>query len=100
MYDLIIIGLGPAALTAGIYASRYRLKNLLIGKLLGGTISLAHKVENYPGFESISGVEWSQKAEAQAKKLGTEIIYGTAGRIDPFENGYKVTTDDNQTFVT
>lgn len=100
MYDLIIVGLGPAGLTAGIYASRYRLKNLLVGKALGGTITLAHKIENYPGFEAISGLEWAQKTETQAKKLGSEIIYGTVGRLEKTGEGFKVLLDDKQQFET
>ncbi|PIU03354.1 thioredoxin reductase [Candidatus Shapirobacteria bacterium CG08_land_8_20_14_0_20_39_18] len=96
MYDLIIIGLGPAGLTAGIYASRYRLKNLIIGKELGGTITLAHAVENYPGFESVSGVEWSQKTLEQTKKLGSEIVYGLVEKIERLDVGYKVILRDGQ----
>lgn len=100
MYDLIIIGLGPAGLSAGIYASRYRLKNLIIGKEVGGTINLAHKVENYPGFESISGLEWSKTTEAQAKKLGSEVVYGLVERIEKSEDTYKVFLRDQQQFET
>lgn len=60
-YGVIIIGAGPAGLTAAIYALRYRLSCLVIGKQLGGELSLAHKVENYPGFISISGLELAEK---------------------------------------
>ena len=56
IYDVIIIGAGPASLTASIYASRYKLKNLVIGKVLGGELSLASKIENIPGFISIPGL--------------------------------------------
>ena len=56
-YDLIIIGTGPAGLAASIYASRYRIKHLVLGQQPGGTITLAHRAENYPGFPSISGFE-------------------------------------------
>ena len=73
-YELIIIGSGPASLTASIYASRYRIKNLVIGSQLGGAMALASAVENYPGFERISGLELAQKMAQQAKALGAEII--------------------------
>lgn len=73
VYDLIIIGAGPAGLTASIYASRYKLSNLVIGPEIGGTISKAHKVENYPGFLSISGFELGKKMEEQVKSLGAGI---------------------------
>jgi thioredoxin reductase (NADPH) len=98
MYDLIIIGLGPAGLTAGIYASRYRLKNLIIGKEVGGTINLAHAVENFPGFESISGLEWGKKTEEQAKKLGSEIAYGLVQKIEKIDGGYRVILREDQTY--
>lgn len=58
MYDLIIIGAGPAGLTAGIYARRFNLKTLIIEKeSIGGQIASAPLVENYPGFNKISGAE-------------------------------------------
>jgi len=72
MYDLIIIGGGPAGMTAGIYAGRLGLKTLLITKSFGGQIAKkAVSIENYPGFESISGIELVQKME---KHLRTQKI--------------------------
>lgn len=82
IYDLIIIGLGPAGLTASIYASRYKLNNLIIGKQLAGEIGLAHKVENLPGFKTVSGLEWGQKTLEQVKYLGAEAVTGEVGRIE------------------
>jgi len=72
-YDLIIIGAGPAGLTAGIYAGRYLLNTLIIGKLPGGTISEAYKVCNFPSYKSISGIELTKKMTEQVKDLGIEI---------------------------
>jgi len=69
MYDLIIIGSGPAGFGASIYASRYKIKHLVIGKELGGQIVKTSRIENWPGFESISGPELIQKFSDQAKKL-------------------------------
>ncbi|HEW81201.1 MAG TPA: FAD-dependent oxidoreductase, partial [Nitrospirae bacterium] len=79
MYDVIIIGGGPAGLTAGLYTSRARLKSLLIEKgFLGGQVMTTEWIENYPGFEDgISGVELSQKMEKQATKFGLEIMQGS-----------------------
>ena len=57
IYDLIIIGAGPAGLTASIYASRYKLNHLLIGELPGGLISEAHSVCNFPGANEMSGMD-------------------------------------------
>lgn len=73
-YDVIIVGSGLAGLTASIYASRYKMANLVIGKLPGGTITLAHKVENFPGFTEITGMELAQRVVHQVKALGAEII--------------------------
>lgn len=72
-YDLIIIGAGPAGLSAGIYAGRYRLKTKVISADIGGLMSEAWKVENYPGFISISGAELAKKMRAQVKNVGVEI---------------------------
>lgn len=75
-YELIIIGGGPAGLTAGIYAQREGIKTLLLEKIaLGGQIVLSENVENYPGFpEAISGLELVQRMEKQARKFGLEIV--------------------------
>ncbi|MBE9574362.1 MAG: thioredoxin-disulfide reductase [Proteobacteria bacterium] len=84
VYDVIIIGGGPAGLTAGIYTTRARLSTILIEKLgLGGQASLSDKIENYPGFISgISGGELVHNMEEQAKSFGTMIAYGEVNRIE------------------
>jgi len=78
-YDVVIIGGGPAGLTAGLYTARARLKSLLIEQgLPGGLVTTTEWVENYPGFEEgIMGVELAQKMEKQAVRFGLEIIQGT-----------------------
>jgi len=75
-YEVIIIGGGPAGMTAGLYTSRSRLSTLLIETgLLGGQITTTELIENYPGFpEGINGSELSQLMEQQAKRFGLEII--------------------------
>ncbi|MBA3063901.1 FAD-binding protein [Candidatus Woesearchaeota archaeon] len=69
IYDLIIVGAGPAGLSAAIYASKYKLNTLIIGEELGGTAAHAYKVENYPGFKSISGMELMNKFKEQINGL-------------------------------
>ena len=76
MYDLIIIGGAPAATSAGIYAARKRIKTLLITKDWGGQAVLAPWIENYPGFESISGADLVNNFVNQLKKNELEIKEG------------------------
>lgn len=83
-YDVVIIGGGPAGLTAGLYASRARLSSLLIEKgLVGGQFASAEWVENYPGFpEGISGAELGQLMHQQATKYGLETLIAEATGIE------------------
>lgn len=73
VYDTIIIGAGIAGLTASIYSSRYKVNHIVLDKTPGGQGITAPKVENYPGFLSVDGVELLQKIIEQAKSLGAEI---------------------------
>jgi thioredoxin reductase (NADPH) len=75
-YDVIIIGGGPAGLSAGLYAARASLSTLLIEKgILGGQIANVEHVENYPGFpEGISGFQLGQAMHQQATKYGLETV--------------------------
>lgn len=73
MKDLIILGAGPAGLTAGIYAARYGLSCLIIGKEIGGMANYAEILENYPGFDG-SGFQLMQTMSKQVKKFGVEIL--------------------------
>lgn len=92
MYDLIIIGAGPAGFGASIYASRYKIKHLVIGKEFGGQIIKTSRIENWPGFESITGPELVQKFSEQAKKLGAEIINDEVKEIGRKEDFFEVET--------
>jgi len=100
IYDLIIIGLGPAGLTASIYASRYELKHALIGSLKGGTASESHLVENYPGFESISGQELMENFFNQAKKYRPEFLYTKADQISKNKNVFEIRTNEGKIIKT
>jgi thioredoxin reductase (NADPH) len=82
IYDVIIVGSGPAGLTASIYASRYKLSNLVIGKQLGGELSLAHRVENYPGLPGTSGLELTTKWREHAEGLGVQVMLKEVGKIE------------------
>lgn len=81
-YDIIIIGGGPAGLTAAIYARRAGKTVLLLeSSVIGGQISLSPKVDNYPGMAGISGVDLADQLYSQAKNLGTEILLEAAVEI-------------------
>jgi len=73
-YDAIVIGAGPAGLTAGIYLSRAKLKTLILNEgITGGQLILTHEIANYPGVENISGYQLSNIMMKQAKTFGCEI---------------------------
>ncbi|MFX0048164.1 MAG: NAD(P)/FAD-dependent oxidoreductase [Candidatus Hermodarchaeota archaeon] len=85
-FDLIIIGGGPAGLTAAIYGGRMGLKTALYeGKAFGGLAGTAPKIENYPGFETIGGLELTEKMRKQAEKYGTTFFYNRISAINPKE---------------
>jgi len=84
VYDLIIIGGGPGGLAAGIYAMRAALKTVLIEKgAHGGQMTMSDEVENYPGFEQISGMELSMKFAEHARSYGIEMISDEVEAIEP-----------------
>lgn len=84
IYDLLVLGAGPAGLTAAIYAARSRLSVLVIEQMLsGGQIATTEKVENYPGFpEGIDGLELGQRLEEQARNFGTEMVLATVEKVN------------------
>lgn len=96
MYDIIIIGAGPAGMTAAIYAKQAR-KNVLIleKEVYGGQILKADKVKNYPGFEEISGFDFSTKLYNQVKNLDAEIKFEEVLEIKNDNNNKVVITNKN-----
>lgn len=99
MYDLIIIGGGPAGVAAGIYAARQNLNTLLIAKNLGGQMARkAVDIENYPGFEKISGLELIQKFEKHLRKNKIEIERDLVGKVKKIDGEFVVSTQSRKQF--
>jgi len=94
--DVIIIGGGPAGLTAAIYCSRAMLKTVVIEEQsVGGQMVFTTDIENYPGFpDGVMGPELGGLMEKQAKRFGTEIVYETIKFVD--KNNKKIVTDRNE----
>lgn len=84
VYDIIIVGAGPAGYTAAIYAARAKLKVMMIaGPIPGGQLLLTSEVENFPGFkDGIMGPELMDEMKAQALRFGTEIVQELATKVD------------------
>jgi thioredoxin reductase (NADPH) len=99
-YEIIIIGAGPAGLTAGIYASRANRKTLIIEQALpGGQMINTDGIENYPGFPIlITGAELSSKFEEQAKKLKVDFIWGKVNKFSILENEKIIETEDKKNY--
>ncbi|MDD4878403.1 MAG: FAD-dependent oxidoreductase [Candidatus Nanoarchaeia archaeon] len=95
MYDLIIIGAGPAGCTAAIYAARYHLKTLVLYADMG-QISYAHEIWNYPGYEQINGTELVRKMMAQAVKAGAELKQAEADSIKKKGKAFVVKAGGNE----
>lgn len=93
-YDMVIIGGGPAGLTAAIYAGRANLDVLVLEKPEIGSLLIAHSIDNYPGFpDGISGKGLYELKKKQALKYGVEIVEGTFLELDIFSEPKIVKTD-------
>ena len=95
MYDTIIIGAGPAGMTAALYAARSNLKvALLEAGIPGGQMNNTADVENYPGYALISGPELAEKMFEPLENLGVEHVFGHVQRIEDQGDSKKVITED------
>lgn len=93
--DVIIIGAGPAGLTAGIFTCRAGLDTICIEKLaVGGQASLTYEIANYPGFDSISGFDLTDRMLNQAKNNGLKLVWGTVKSLTKTKTGFSVKTQD------
>ncbi len=99
MHDIIVVGGGPAGLTAAIYALRAGKTVLVIEKNgFGGQIAFSPKVENIPGFRQISGAAFADQLTEQAMDLGADVELEKVIGCEKFEGGFRVTTEEGSTF--
>ena len=96
IFDVIIIGAGPAGLSAAIYAARYKLNIIVIGKEIGGYAAVAHKICNYPSYTAISGMELMQKVLNQVKELGVQILNEEVVKVKGKDGNFIVETVKNK----
>ena len=95
-YDLIIIGSGPAGLTAAVYAARYKINFLVLGKIPGGLIAEIHKICNFPSYDDIPGFELAKKMIEQVKRLGVKINFEEVSNIKKKKTGFEIITNKNK----
>jgi thioredoxin reductase (NADPH) len=98
IFDLIIVGMGPASVTAHVYALRYNMKVLAIGGIPGGLMMETHKICNWPGEIAITGAELSQKMMAQLQAMDANIVMEMVSQISGQINDFTVTTVSGKSF--
>jgi thioredoxin reductase (NADPH) len=100
IWDVIIIGAGPAGLTAAIYGARRSMSVLVLTKDIGGQMAQTHLIENYPGFEGVSGPELADRFHKQAVKWGAEFVFQGADEVihDKEKNIFEVKTEKTSYF--
>lgn len=96
MFDTIIIGGGPAGLTAAIYAARRSLNTLLLTRDLGGQAAKTFDIENYPGIVHTTGIDLAQTMKAQAESFGAKILFEETKKLIPENVGFSVETTNNK----
>ncbi|MFR0592502.1 thioredoxin-disulfide reductase [Lactobacillus sp. MRS-253-APC-2B] len=100
-YDVIVVGAGPAGMTAALYASRANLSVLMLDRgIYGGNLNNTAAIENYPGFKSIQGPELAQDMYQGATQFGAQYAYGTVEKVELDGDLKRLTTDMGDVFET
>lgn len=101
-YDTIIIGSGPAGLSAAVYASRASMNFIVIEKMFMGTGQIAESecVDNYLGLPAANGFDMGEKFRAHAESMGTEFVEGDVLEIVPEEGNYRIKLSDGESYLT
>src|SRR3989304_6081795 len=99
-YDLVIVGAGPAGMTAALYGGRAMLKTLMIERgVPGGELLNTELIEDYPGFESVKGFELADKMAAHALKFGAELATDAVQAVEKRDDGwFNVTTESGEVY--
>jgi thioredoxin reductase (NADPH) len=95
IYDLLVLGAGPAGMAAAIYAGRYDLKTLVVGKSIGGTANLAGELENWPGFVG-PGIELMKTIREQAEKFGAEFLEDEVKGVEKDGDSFILKIDEKE----
>lgn len=98
MHDLIILGAGPAGMTAGVYAARKQLDTLIITEDIGGQTTWSSEIENYLGYTYITGPELVQKFEDHLRYFNLRLEYTKVTKLSKIDDGFKVETEDLREF--
>jgi len=99
-YKLVIIGAGPAGMTASIYASRYKIPHLVISPGIGGAAAEAHRIENWPGEKAIKGIDLMNKMWEHAKSYHPDFWQEEVKKINKAADGFEVVTSGGKTVRT
>lgn len=98
LYDIAIIGTGAAGYTASVYASRYKLKNIVIGEIVGGQTAQAHLVQNFPTYKEIPGGELMAKMKEHTEAYGAEIVFDRVTKINGEYCEFELSTSTDKKF--
>ncbi|MCI7351520.1 MAG: FAD-dependent oxidoreductase [Ruminococcus sp.] len=102
LYDTVIIGSGPAGLSAAVYAGRASMKFIVIEKVFMGTGQIAESecVDNYLGLPATNGFDLGEKFRAHAESMGTEFVEGDVSEIVPEDGNYRIKLSDGESYLT